>query len=185
MSYVKNSWQSGDVITATKLNRMEDGIEAANEGGSGSAFHEVNATLTIDMGGGSGGDIKSSNAKGAAAISGDSNSGTTTLVVDKTPAEIFNLIESGVDTFLCHLTTTYTGGVIATNKVSMFSEIMDTGLGDPQFCFACNTTISNSNFVLRIDYDGESDSYIWTFSVNGNQVYPEIEDSSNDQPIVT
>ena len=33
MSYVKNSWQSGDIITATKLNHMEDGIYAANEGG--------------------------------------------------------------------------------------------------------------------------------------------------------
>ena len=33
MSYTKNSWKSGDIITATKLNHMEDGIYAANEGG--------------------------------------------------------------------------------------------------------------------------------------------------------
>ena len=31
MSYEKNIWKTGDVITSTKLNRMEDGI--ANAGG--------------------------------------------------------------------------------------------------------------------------------------------------------
>ena len=31
MSYEKNTWKTGDVITSTKLNRMEDGI--ANAGG--------------------------------------------------------------------------------------------------------------------------------------------------------
>lgn len=28
MAYVKTTWQTGDVITAEKLNKMEDGIEA-------------------------------------------------------------------------------------------------------------------------------------------------------------
>jgi len=31
MSYEKNTWKTGDVITSVKLNRMEDGI--ANAGG--------------------------------------------------------------------------------------------------------------------------------------------------------
>lgn len=30
MSYEKNIWQAGDVITAAKLNNIEDGIEAAS-----------------------------------------------------------------------------------------------------------------------------------------------------------
>lgn len=30
MSYAKNTWQTGDVVTAEKLNRMEEGIEAAS-----------------------------------------------------------------------------------------------------------------------------------------------------------
>lgn len=29
MSYTKTTWQTGDVITAEKLNKMEDGIESA------------------------------------------------------------------------------------------------------------------------------------------------------------
>lgn len=33
MSYVKNTWANGDVITAAKLNNMEDGIEEAQGGG--------------------------------------------------------------------------------------------------------------------------------------------------------
>lgn len=40
MSYEKNDWQNGDVITATKLNHMEDGIA------DGSI---VTATATFDM----------------------------------------------------------------------------------------------------------------------------------------
>lgn len=33
MTYSKNTWADGDVITAEKLNNMEDGIEGANGGG--------------------------------------------------------------------------------------------------------------------------------------------------------
>lgn len=33
MSYDKNTWQTGDVITANKLNHMEDGIAGAGGGG--------------------------------------------------------------------------------------------------------------------------------------------------------
>ena len=34
MSYTKQTWQTGEVITATKLNHMEDGIENAGGGGA-------------------------------------------------------------------------------------------------------------------------------------------------------
>lgn len=43
MSYDKTTWQTGDVITATKLNNIEDGI--ANASGS-SDFTTANVTLT-------------------------------------------------------------------------------------------------------------------------------------------
>ena len=33
MSYVKTTWKDGDVITAEKLNKIENGIEAASGGG--------------------------------------------------------------------------------------------------------------------------------------------------------
>lgn len=32
MSYVKNVWQNGDVITAEKLNNLEDGVESSSGG---------------------------------------------------------------------------------------------------------------------------------------------------------
>ena len=44
MSYTKNTWANGDVITATKLNHMEDGIEGAGSGGGG-----FDATLVISV----------------------------------------------------------------------------------------------------------------------------------------
>lgn len=31
MAYTKNTWQCGDVVTADKLNNIEDGIEQALE----------------------------------------------------------------------------------------------------------------------------------------------------------
>ena len=40
MSYVKQTWQTGDVVTSAKLNHMEDGIAAG--GGSGGGVLIVN-----------------------------------------------------------------------------------------------------------------------------------------------
>ena len=35
MSYVKQTWQTGDVVTSAKLNHMEDGIAAGGGSGGG------------------------------------------------------------------------------------------------------------------------------------------------------
>lgn len=34
MAYVKNTWATGDVISAEKLNNIENGVESAEQGGS-------------------------------------------------------------------------------------------------------------------------------------------------------
>jgi hypothetical protein len=50
MAYVKNTWAKGDIITATKLNHMEDGIA---DGGSGefTTYHvTVNAVMASEGG---------------------------------------------------------------------------------------------------------------------------------------
>ena len=44
MSYEKQTWANGDVITAEKLNHMEDGIE--NAGGALVVHMTYNAELT-------------------------------------------------------------------------------------------------------------------------------------------
>lgn len=41
MSYTKTNWQSGDVITAEKLNNIERGIEDASGGGSNNIIYVV------------------------------------------------------------------------------------------------------------------------------------------------
>lgn len=46
MSYVKNTWAKGDIITAEKLNHMEDGIAG---GGSGKLFAWFNTGVIVDM----------------------------------------------------------------------------------------------------------------------------------------
>ena len=43
MSYVKQTWQTGDVVTSAKLNHMEDGIAAG--GGSGGGVTIVHVAL--------------------------------------------------------------------------------------------------------------------------------------------
>lgn len=45
MSYTKTNWQTGDVITAEKLNKIEDAIEEASQGGGGL----TNPILTITV----------------------------------------------------------------------------------------------------------------------------------------
>ena len=35
MSYNKTNWQTGDIVTAEKLNKIEDGIENVSGGGGG------------------------------------------------------------------------------------------------------------------------------------------------------
>jgi len=39
MSYVKTTWANGDIITAEKLNKLEDGV--ADSGGSGGSIQKV------------------------------------------------------------------------------------------------------------------------------------------------
>ena len=67
MSYIKTTWETGDVITAEKLNKMEDGIESA--GGDDSVF-----IVNIDA---------------------EDNSGTITATADKTRQEIVAAADAG------------------------------------------------------------------------------------------
>ena len=67
MSYIKTTWETGDVITAEKFNKMEDGIESA--GGDDSVF-----IVNIDA---------------------EDNSGTITATADKTRQEMSAAVEAG------------------------------------------------------------------------------------------
>ena len=53
MSYTPTEWKTGDVITSSGLNKMEEGIAAASSGGGGAlvtvaVYSEVDQTLTLD-----------------------------------------------------------------------------------------------------------------------------------------
>lgn len=54
MSYVKNTWVTGDTITAEKLNNMENGIASASQGGGGGtglpeySYEDENKSLIIE-----------------------------------------------------------------------------------------------------------------------------------------
>ena len=66
MSYSKQTWQTGDVVTSAKLNHMEDGIAAAGGGG----VLVVNVSVTeVDI--------------------------DTVYTCDKTAGEMFAFLENG------------------------------------------------------------------------------------------
>lgn len=66
MPYVKQTWQTGDVVTSAKLNHMEDGIAAGGGGGGGGVF-SMTATHNED---------------------------TNSFVLDKTAGEILNAFKA-------------------------------------------------------------------------------------------
>lgn len=68
MTYVKTDWETGDIITAEKLNNMESGIENAGSGSTGTVM-VVHSTS-------------------------DESTGNTTL--DKTWAEIADAMQTGI-----------------------------------------------------------------------------------------
>ena len=44
MSYTKTVWRDGDVITAAKMNKIEDGIEQSSGG------DDIDSTIIVDLG---------------------------------------------------------------------------------------------------------------------------------------
>lgn len=46
MSYTPTQWETGDIVTAEKLNKLENGVAAAGSGGGGAFI--VNATMDGD-----------------------------------------------------------------------------------------------------------------------------------------
>lgn len=81
MSYNKTTWQTGDKITAAKMNKIEDGIAAAEQSGGGANVMIVNVTIT---------NSSTNNLKGS--------------YIDKTFGEVFTALDSGT---LVYLKITY------------------------------------------------------------------------------
>lgn len=48
MAYTKQTWTSGETVTAAKLNHMEDGIANGESGGSGVLVVHVDNNYTMD-----------------------------------------------------------------------------------------------------------------------------------------
>lgn len=81
MAYTRTTWSTGDTITATKLNNIEQGIvnldNASGGGGGGSSSSELLVTVTKSTSGGS-----------------------TTYTMDKTYAEIYNAFTAGTHVYV-------------------------------------------------------------------------------------
>lgn len=73
MAYVKTTWQTGDVITAEKLNNMEGGIEA------------LQPLIVIKT------QIEENNTKAS----------FPQFTLDKTYTEIMSALQAGVNVFIC------------------------------------------------------------------------------------
>lgn len=49
MSYTKQNWQTGDIITAEKLNHMEDGIEELSKEYDFILYHNIDSTAVVPI----------------------------------------------------------------------------------------------------------------------------------------
>lgn len=58
MSYTPTVWESGDTITATRLNKIEQGIQDASTSGGGGAFYVDIEYVEDENGEDTGGGIK-------------------------------------------------------------------------------------------------------------------------------
>lgn len=87
MAYTRTTWSTGDTITATKLNNIEQGIvnldNASGGGGGGSSSSELLVTVTKSTSGGS-----------------------TSYTMDKTYAEIYNAFMAGTHVYVKYFSST-------------------------------------------------------------------------------
>lgn len=134
MAYIKNTWATGDTITAAKMNNIEDGIEEAAQSGGGGAV------IITDTGG----------------------------TLDKTFAEIYNLIFNGVPCYILHkdgaspsdLDEVYTYNIALLPVVAVYKYNEDYRI------------VASSNMMRTVSnvYQGSASS--WTYQVSSSQEYP-------------
>lgn len=100
MAYVKTTWETGDVITAEKLNNMEGGIEA------------LQPMIVVKT------QIEENNTK----------AGNPEFTLDKTYTEIMTALQAGVTVFICltDVDEFYRDMVVKADYYQGVYEIVDT-----------------------------------------------------------
>ena len=113
MAYEPTVWESGDIVTSAKLNKLEQGVASAagGGGGGGGGALVVTGTIVDDPGGGQ------------------------RLVCDKTTGQIINAIQTGGAVFSLEM-----GGMLelaSFTHVTFDGEIYDlhAGTGDSMITF--------------------------------------------------
>lgn len=103
MAYVKTNWQTGDVITAAKLNNMETGIYNATEAAADAFVADIDDpqdgdTLVYDATAGVWKNGEAGGGGGSLVVNGttdETDPSNVTITLDKTAGEIYDAFTSG------------------------------------------------------------------------------------------
>lgn len=152
MAYVKTNWQTGDVITAAKLNNMEGGIYDANEAVSAAFAPDISNPQdgqVVVYDGTAGKWINGAASGGGVVTVGSINLTAMTVSLNKTAGELWTAFKAGL-----HITATI-------DDVPPFSVDMAFGL-----IYASDKGEQGYHFAF---YDGET---LWSFNAADAQAYP-------------
>lgn len=129
MSYEKQTWQTGDVVTSAKLNHMEDGIAAAGSGGGGGAFI-VNATID---------DTDPEN--------------IVVTSIDKTAEDVYNAVQSGA-VVVAHISLAFATNVYVL-PLSKYMPAAD----DDSHAYALFSAIDFAAYYSELELSGDEARY--------------------------
>lgn len=142
MSYNPTEWKNGDLITADKLNKLENGVAESSVDSGGSRMFMVNINIEYDEG-----------------------QGNFLCTADATPSEIFEAQENGQEVIAkCSLSEIPPANSIATSILN--------GSNDPhiRFQFIGFALNQPSLFFIGVWYSFESEQ--WEFETNSYDLTP-------------
>ena len=137
MSYSKTTWANGDVITAAKLNNIEDGIAANDTAISGLTPYEATAAVVI----------------------GDS---TATVTINKKAEEFYDAISCGK---MVKFTITSFNGTSVTGVefIAAVSGTKDAGDGTAKYSFAY---VDGSGGIFYVEELAGTDDVVFTATIS-------------------
>lgn len=115
MAYVKTNWQTGDVITAVKLNNMETGIYDATEAAANAFVADIDSPQD--------GDVIKYDGTAEKWVNGAASGGGTPVIPEITVGRD----ESDNNTYSCNMTFSQVSAAVASGNCFFLKELASDG----------------------------------------------------------
>lgn len=160
MAYVKTNWQTGDVITAAKLNNMETGIYDATEAAADAFVADIDDPQD--------GDVIKYDSTAEKWVNGAAGGGSASLVTNGTlDATDPQAITVTLDKTASEIYTAFSGGSPVFAKLGPLPVLGDMLVFQMIYC-SYNASLSSGNYVFKF-YDG---TQLYEFFANAGTDYP-------------